>query len=173
MNALGLRQGHKHKRTERPFPSIAGHLVHSSFDTQYPFPTNKLSGSLWSLAFSPSQTLFHPKCLIRNNCLIDLKTPGPGKHAFYTPGVVEIVRNSLQTDVFRNRRREAAPRAWARNLPKLRESQIGTKTRLHRWGVYMCAAASEKGCCRGPLHSLREPLHEDTMAQLGTHQGGG
>lgn len=121
-NALGLMQGHKHKRAERPFPSIAGHLVHSSFDTQCPFPTNKLSGSLWSPAFSPSQTLFHPKYLIRNNCLIDLKTPRPGKHAFYTPGVVEIVRNSLQTDVFRNHRREATSRAWARNLPKLRES---------------------------------------------------
>lgn len=174
MNALGLMQGHKHRRAERPFPSIAGHLVQSSFDTQCPFPTNKLSGSLWSLAFSPSQTLFHPKCLIiRNNCLIDLKTPRPGKHAFYTPGVVEIVRNSLQTDVFKNHRREAAPRAWARNLPKLRESLKQELKPAFTDGVCTCvplllrrgavggpSVASESPCLRTPWHNW-EPLKQD------------
>ena len=44
--------------------------------------SHKLSWSLWSLAYSPSQTLLHStKVSTRNYYLVDLKQPCTGKHA--------------------------------------------------------------------------------------------
>lgn len=154
-------------------PSIGVHLAHSSFDTKDPFLTSKLSSSLWSPAYFPSQALLHPtKCLTRNNCLID---PWPNmlrEARILQPGMVGILRNSHPTNVFESRRGETTTGALARNLPKWQEKL--------KQGL-LPAITSQDGSChcfweavppRGPLHGLREsfsrPQIPEDPESLGT-----